>query len=302
MALEAKKPTASEDKLKMFVYGDKGVGKTLAVAQFPNAYLLDLEKGSKRYHKTLNNKGTVVLQTTSFDKVVEQIKSLMSTKHDYRTLIIDPITVAYQDLQDKWNRLFERHAKTQKEQELQDFGPRYWGKVKGETRRLRRLLTDLDMNVIITAHQKDLYGENMTKLGVTFDSDVKDGYFFDFIFRLEKRGDKRFAVTEKKREDLGTQIFPAEFEWSYENFCNFYGKDIVERASTPVPMASAVQVAEIERLLAIIKVSPDEIEKWLEKADADTVADLPEDRATKMISFLRGKLDTVKGDLLEAKK
>lgn len=302
MPLEAKKPVPSENKLKMFLYGDKGVGKTLAAAQFPKAYLIDTEKGSSRYYRTLGNMGTDVLETTSFDKVAEQVRLLMTTRHEYRTLIIDPITIVYQDLQDKWNRLFERHAKTQKEAELQDFGPRYWGKVKGETRRLRRLLTDLDMNIIITAHQKDLYGEGMTKLGVTYDSDVKDGYFFDFIFRLERRGDKRFAITEKKREDLGQQIFPPEFEWSYDSFTKFYGKEILERAAKPVPMATPVQLAELERLLATVKVPAEETEKWLEKAGVDSWAEMTEEQAGKCVGFLKAKLDAVKGDLLEAKK
>jgi hypothetical protein len=297
MALEAKKPAPSKKKLKLFLYGDKGVGKTLATAQFPKAYFLDMEKGASNYSDSLDKMGSWILQTTSFDKVAEQVRELMTTRHEFRTLVIDPITIAYQDLQDKWNRLFERHAKSEKEKELKDFGPRYWGKVKSETRRLRRLLTDLDMNVILTAHQKDLYGENMTKLGVTYDSDVKDGYFFDFIFRLEKRGDKRFAITEKKREDIGKQIFPAEFEWTYENFTGFYGKELMEKASVPVPLATTLQVTEIERLLGIVKIDDKEIEKWMEKAEVETWTEMTEEQISKCIAHLKGKLDAIKGDL-----
>lgn len=302
MALKAKKPVATDDKLKMFVYGDSGVGKTTAAIQFPKAYLIDMEKGSKRYWESLQNMGSVSMQTTSFDEVCEQIKDLMTTKHEYRTLIIDPITIANQDLQDKWMRLFERHAKSEKERELKDFGPRYWGKVKGENRRFRRLLTDLDMNIICTAHQKDIWSDSAPTGAVTFDSDKKDRYFFDFVFRLEQRGDKRFAITEKKRESMGKQIFPPEFEWSYENFANFYGKDLIEKPSVPIQLASDVQLAEIERLLAVVKIPDEEVEKWLEKDEVDNFSELTSERITKYITHLKGKLDIVKGDINGGKK
>jgi flagellar biosynthesis GTPase FlhF len=47
MALRAKKPEAVEKRLKLFMYGPAGVGKTTAAIQFPNAYIIDCEKGTR---------------------------------------------------------------------------------------------------------------------------------------------------------------------------------------------------------------------------------------------------------------
>ena len=49
MALRAKAPEVKEKRLKLFVYGPAGVGKTVAALQFPNSYLIDTEKGSDFY-------------------------------------------------------------------------------------------------------------------------------------------------------------------------------------------------------------------------------------------------------------
>lgn len=43
--LKAIKPEAKEKRLKMFVYGPAGVGKTMGCIQFPHAYIIDTENG-----------------------------------------------------------------------------------------------------------------------------------------------------------------------------------------------------------------------------------------------------------------
>ena len=90
-------------------------------------------------------------------------RTLLTTKHPYKTLVIDPITQLYNSTQEKWNRIFEKYAKTQKDRDVQDFGLRYWGKVKSDFKGLQRLTLQLDMNVIVTSHQKDVYGGSFSK-------------------------------------------------------------------------------------------------------------------------------------------
>jgi hypothetical protein len=43
--LRGKKPEAINKRLKMFMYGGAGAGKTTAAIQFPNSYIIDCEKG-----------------------------------------------------------------------------------------------------------------------------------------------------------------------------------------------------------------------------------------------------------------
>lgn len=290
MTLKAKVPEVMEKRLKMFVFGPAGVGKTTAVIQFPYCYIMDTERGTDFYANTIKDAKSVVLQTLNVDEIKEEVKSLATEKHGYKTLIIDPITQVYNNTQEKWTRSFEKYAKSEKDREVQDFGMRYWSKVKGDFKGLQRLILALDMNVIITAHQKDVYGTGFNKVGVSFDSMKGDDYLFDLVFRVERKNGDLVAYKVKERAELGKEKFPEEFVWSYENFCKFYGKEIIEKDSTPIVMASAEQVVKIKNLVDTVKIDEDTINKWFLKADVDDWSEMSGEQITKCIDFVEKKL------------
>jgi len=244
----------------------------------------------------------VVLQTLNPDEIKDEVRELLTTNHNYKTLIIDPVTQIYNATQEKWARIFEKHARNQKESDIQDFGMRFWAKVKGDFKGLQRLLLALDMNVIVTAHQKDVYGTGFSKIGVTFDSMRGDDYFFDLIFKIERREDKRIAKTIKERADLGEGRFPPEFEWKYENFCKFYGKDIIEKESAPIIMSTKKQVERVKRLIEIVKVEEDTINKWFNKADVDEWNEMTGEQIQKVIDFIEKKIAELNPSKKEEKK
>lgn len=294
MGLRAVKPEQKEKRLKMFVYGAAGIGKTTAAIMFPNAYIIDTERGTDHYAQTITKSGSAVFQSSVFDEVAKEVKELLTTKHDYRTLIIDPVTQIYNSVQEKWTRVFEKHAKTEKEAEVQDFGMRYWGRVKSDFKALQRMLVSIDMNLIVTAHQKDQYGTGMTKIGVTFDSMKGEDYLYDLVFRLENKNGKRIATTIKERSEIGQGKFPPEFEWSYENFKKFYGGDIIERQATPLLLASQNQVDRMKNLLEVVKIDDSEITNWFTKANCDSWEEMPADYIAKCIAFVEKKLPVTK--------
>lgn len=290
MSLKAKAPEKVEKRLKLFVFGPSGVGKTTAAIQFGKAVIIDTERGSDFYTETILKSGSVVLKSNNFDEVKNEIKELLTTKHEYRTLIIDPITQLYNSCQEKWNKVFEKHAKSEKDAEVQDWGVRYWGRVKSDFKSLQRLIIALDMNVIITSHQKDLYGPNMTKLGVTFDSIKGEDYLYDFVFKLENKNGKRTAITIKERAEIGKQRFPEEFEWSYDNFKKFYGAEIIEKESIPLLLATQNQIDRINQLLDVVKVDSSVIESWFTKANVESWSEMPAEYISKCISAVEKKL------------
>jgi len=291
MALKAKKPEVKEKRLKMLVFGPAGVGKTMGAIQFPQSYIIDTEKGTDFYAGTISKNKSVVLQTLNPDEIKEEFRELLTTKHPYKTLIIDPITQVYNSVQEKWTRVFEKYAKSEKEEEMQDFGMRYWGKVKGDFKGLQRSMLTLDMNVIVTSHQKDVYGNGFSKIGVTFDSMKGDDYLFDLVFQVERRNGDLIARTIKERADLGKSRFPKEFVWSYENFCKYYGKEIIEKETTPVIMATEEQIQRVNKLIAIVKVDNDTVNKWFLKADVDSFEEMSGEQIQKVIEFLEKKVE-----------
>jgi hypothetical protein len=288
-----KKPDAVEKRLKMFVYGPAGVGKTVAALQFKNSAIIDTEKGCDFYSKLIASSGSVVLQSTNPDEIYDELTELLTTKNPYTTLIIDPITQIYNAIQEKWTRIFEKHAKSAKDAEVQDFGMRYWGKVKGEFKAIQRLLLQIDKNVIVTAHQKDVYGAGFSKTGVTFDSMKGDDYFFDLVFRIENRNGVRMAIRQKERALPGENKFPDEFEWSYANFQKYYGAEILEKESMPVNLATPEQVERIKLLVETLNIGDDEVEKIMRKFDVDTWAELTADNISKGIAHFEGKLKAI---------
>jgi hypothetical protein len=170
---------------------------------------------------------------------------------------------------------------------------RYWGKVKGEFKALQRMLLALDMNVIVTAHQKDVYGTGFSKIGVTFDSMRGDDYLFDLIFRIDKKGKERQAVTIKERALPSEQKFPPEFDWSYDNFLKFYGKEIIERESVPTEMATPGDIEQINKLIEVVKIDDSIIQKWYTKADVDSFEEMNRETILKCIDYLEKILKPV---------
>ncbi len=288
--LKAKSPEKVEKRLKMLIYGPAGVGKTTACLQFPNAYIIDTEKGTSLYSDSINKSKSVVLQTLNPDEIKEELHALLTEKHGYKTLIIDPITQVYNSTQEKWTRVFEKYSKSEKEDEVQDFGMRYWGKVKGDFKGMQRLFLALDMNVIVTSHQKDVYGGSFSKIGVTYASMRGDDYLFDFVFQVERKGNDLIAHTIKERAEIGKKKFPAEFVWSYDNFKKFYGAEIIEKETTPVAMATPEQVERIKKLVEVVKVDDETITKWLTKVDVDTWEEMNSETIQKCIDFLEKKV------------
>ena len=138
MALRAKKPEAVTKRLKLFMYGPAGVGKTTAAIQFPNSYIIDCEKGAENYDKLITASSSVVFQTTDIHEVIHEVKALLTEKHDYRTLVIDPVTTIYNDLLEKCEH-----------QVGSDFG-RHYAAANKTMKRLSNLIMALDMNVVVT--------------------------------------------------------------------------------------------------------------------------------------------------------
>jgi GTPase SAR1 family protein len=280
MALRARKPEAVSKRLKLFMYGPAGVGKTTAAIQFPNAYIIDCERGADQYDKQINESGGVVLRTNEMSEIIEEVKSLLTERHEYRTLVIDPITTAYNDLLDRCEKKVGS-----------DFGKHYQAANK-DMKRLANLIMALDMNVVITAHAKKEYapGQAMQVLGQTFDGWKQLDYWFDLVIELgRKKGEKKRTGKVVKTR---IETFPDQevFDWSYDAIRQRYDSATLEREAAVVKLASEEQLVRLRELLDVVRVDDDWGAKCLKKANVEEWADMPADTMTKCIGFLEGRL------------
>lgn len=242
MPLSGKVPIQEEQRLKAYLYGPPDGGKTLAALQFSNSYIIDTAKETTRYYKLVQMKNNEVFHCSDFFKVKKELEILRDEPHRFQTLIIDEISTLYQKLQRYWTDRFVKALENKKaknkvsndENLLEDFGYRYWDKVKRDWKDFIDTIRQLDMNVIVTAHQKNKYGTGTQIIGVTSDSDKDDEHVWDFVFHIIKRGLDHRALTEKQRVlplkiDPEAVRFPEEFEWDYANLIKFYNREYIER-------------------------------------------------------------------------
>lgn len=274
--LRAKKPETVTKRLKLFMYGPAGVGKTTAAIQFPNSYIIDSERGAENYDKLITASGSAVFQTTDIHDVISEVKGLLTEKHDFRTLVIDPITPLYNDLLEKCEHKVGS-----------DFG-RHYGEANKTMKRLANLIMALDMNVVVTAHAKKEYGQNLAVLGQTFDGWRQLDYWFDLVVELGKKGKKRVAKVVKTRVDA----FPDEdsFEWNYESIKKRFDPAMLEKEAQVVQLASQQQVVQMKELLNVVRLPEGTVDKWFAKAGVDVWEDMPAETIGKCIEYVKNRL------------
>jgi hypothetical protein len=213
--------------------------------------------------------------------VIQEVKGLLSTKHEYKTLIIDPITVVYNDLVDS-------AAANSKMLDPTAFG-RHYMEANKKIKYLLQLLLRLDMNVILTAHAKNEYGKDMSVLGQTYDAYRKLDYLFDLVIEIRKHGLRRTGMIRKTR--IATFEEGAEFEFSYDEIAKRYGRDVIERTAIAENLATSNQVAEMNRLVKLLNIPIDVTDKWLAKANSTNFSDMSEEVINKCLIALQQKLE-----------
>lgn len=275
-------------KPKILVFGKPGVGKTWASLDFPKVYYIDTEGGADldHYRAKLKNAGGVYFGpeqgSLDLDAVIAEIQALATEKHEFRTLAIDSASKLWNTaLQDEQTRLGDKDA----------FG----AFKKIPTRKftdLLRWINKLDMSVIFICHEKDEWGKdekgNREVVGGTYDGPDKLAYDLHLLLNIIKTGTTRRAKIGKSR----LPSFPEStaFLWSYEEFAERYGKDVIERAAAPLILASPEQVAEMKRLLDLVKVPEDWQEKTFKKAEVESWEEMDAVKINVNIELLKGKL------------
>jgi len=155
------------------------------------------------------------------------------------------------------------------------------------------LLLRVDMNVIITCHAKNEYGANLSVLGQTYDGYKKLDYLFDLVFEIQKRGDNRVGLIKKSR----IEAFPdgETFPFGYEEIAKRYGKDILEKVAVAEKLASKEDIEHLKYLIDLYKEPEDIVQKWLDKAGAQSFDEVNDAVIKKLITHMENK-SKPKGD------
>ncbi len=298
MTLRGSIPSDTQRRAKVLLFGKPSSGKTTTCLDFPNLYYIDCEKGAvmPSYIKKMQERGIHRVFMNTYYELADEFRNLISVEHDFHTVAVDPLTVVFHAMiEESTRRLAEFTGKDIDDPELAEYGKdRKSANMK--MRHLVSLLTRLDMNVIVTCHEKVEFKTEKP----TFDCYGKLDYMFDLAFELTVRGDKYMATVRKTRHE--NFKFGETFEWSYDTFADRYGRESLERQAVARQLADESQVA---RLLELLKageshyladskknlVTEKDLSTWMAKAGVEDWHDAQEEHVTKLISFLEKKLE-----------
>jgi hypothetical protein len=156
-------------------------------------------------------------------------------------------------------------------------------------RRLVNWLSRIDMNVILVSHEKSEWGLNAkgerVEIGSTFDAWEKLEYELDLCLNIIKNGPQRMARVRKSR--LPGFQDAVMFPWSYDDFSKLYGKEIIEKKSQAITLATPEQLVEIKKLFETVRLPDGQEEKWLSAAQVSGWDEMSTERIAAAIDHIK---------------
>jgi hypothetical protein len=285
MALRAKKPeTKNNPRLKVMLYAAAGAGKTHFCCSMPDTYYIDSEGVEDYPHFTdmiRDNRGDLIY-LTELTEIIKEVKDLLSTKHNYKTLIIDSISFPAGWLSQMEAERLQKKSKG--ESEGTDFGANL-AKGKRLTYQLGILLSMLDMNVVVTSHERPRYIEGK-EVGTIFDINDKMAYSLGSVWNMKMQGKNRKVYIEKSRYPQLKTGESLDFNDGYEVIKNIFGEEIFTRESIAVELATQEQLDKFKHLTGILGTSEETIQTWLRTVKAPSIESLTKETIQKWIDKL----------------
>lgn len=286
--LRAKPPEVQPNRFRALIYGAPGAGKTHFCATFPNTYYIDAEGITKYKHfvQMLQGNKSDVANIFDLPGIISEVKELLTAKHDYKTLVIDSISQPGAELS---NLEAERLQKKAPHTEGTEFGANV-AKTKRLIAHLGALLTRIDMNVMILAHEKAKYVQDKQE-GYTYDVTEKMSHALGTTIRLEAfAGKKRRGWADKSRYSEIPEREFIDLTDGYEEIKKRFGAEVFERQSVAEVLATPEQVEILNRLIKRLNVSDEIVQKWKIAARSNSLEEMNTDKIQACINKLQSSL------------
>jgi hypothetical protein len=183
--------------VKVALWGDKKSGKTRFALSFPKPCVIDTERGTLLYADRYD---FAVKDANRWSELLQALDVLEKGGHDFQTLVIDSLTIFWQDLID----VQIEYVKNRRGNEVLSTGD--WGTIKRRWKSFINRLVDINMHVVLVMREKDEYTtetdqrtgeEKSKKTGEHLpDAEKSTGYVFDFILHLMTKENKKLKQSQ----------------------------------------------------------------------------------------------------------
>jgi hypothetical protein len=294
-----------EPKMKVLVYGASGVGKTyFALSGKGKVAVIDTEGGTAHYAGRPGLAEFDVLPTKTYKDVKAAVEYIAANPKAYTTLVIDPLTVIWETLQDaaQIKRAAANAAKGRGSGivEETDLEMLDWGRIKRQYKSLLTAIINLPIHTIVVAREKDdteKRGDQIVRIGSKPDCEKGTPYFFDSVLRMSVESGVRKMTVVKDRtgsNDLKAEIVDPTFESVFAKALGVKGG--VKREQMDEAVAAALDAEEepagdelagnIRIALVAAGIDSDAL---LKSRGWDSFADIPKQKAEEVLKWALAK-------------
>lgn len=189
MSITPREPSLENAKIRIALVGETGSGKSHFILQMPKPLVIDCETSADMFANR-GFKPYRVIEATEAGDVGEAVAAILDGRSGFEcgTMGLDSITAFMRMCQIENGAIKEQY--------------------KNATvyRRMTTLMSRLynggrPCHVVVTAHEKTLFGKDQAVLGKTWDADPRFGFPFDLIVRMTKTMDGKIgpAIILKSR-------------------------------------------------------------------------------------------------------
>lgn len=292
MPLRAKKPEYQPNRFKALIYGSTGSGKSHFCCSFPNAYYIDTEGVLKypHYVKMLQDNNSDAVEIMDLEEIIKEVKELMSAKHNYKSLILDSASMPCNWLSTlEIERLVNESKNKGKPIEGTEFGANK-AKAARLLNHLIMLLIRIDMNVIITSHEKTKFVDDK-EAGKTPDINEKMAYALGTAIHFRPTTkNSRVAYFDKSRYPELPNKECIQFDDGFKVLKEKFGDDMFYREVVPEKFATKEQLDTLNHLIKVLNVPEESYQKWLTTCKCASFDEMTETQIDTYINACNKKL------------
>ena len=175
--------------LKLLVYGDPGTEKTRRALQMPRpVYMIDMENGASCYADLVEKGQGFYLATKSYAELSAALDELLARPDgSVGTLVIDPITVAWESIKAGHIERMMQKKRVSAEDVRFDVGA--WGRLKRVYGDLMTRILNAPFHVVMIARGKEKIDERGNKLGYGYEGEKSTTFLANVVLQCHAKYD-----------------------------------------------------------------------------------------------------------------